>query len=515
MKKLFIFMIGILAIQFSFMKVAAAEPLYVHLGEYEAEENILSLQVGTNLENSLDQIKYKVTLGDKELEILSVSDYEKAGLSSSYIFMVDVSGSMSKKRMENIQATLNYLIDGLSEKDNACLMLVGDDTYTDDFTGDKEVLKEQVANIEVLHEDTNLYFAIHQALDILDTSKACNQRKCLVILSDGQDDQVSGITETEVKEKIEDVNIPICSVVMPRKNQNEAGKIIGNFSRMSAGGFHVVYGENEMTAETIASQIKSVVENIVVLETDLSGFEANGTELYLQVEGDAEEVGVAKDGYNVTSVSISQGIVEESTTTEASTETVVETEEENTVDLRVLIVLGMVVLLIILIVIKLVLDHKKKKKEAIAAEEAKAEEKVTEQAEETTEEQSDKDESSEGVKATLSQLDATQPVKTEEIPSLRVILTRVGIVEEQVCPVTVSGELVIGRKAGVSDLVFAEDDQLSSKHCKLIYDGKKLCIEDLNSLNGTIVNGVPIEEIYELHQDDIIYIGSREWRIYW
>ena len=74
--------------------------------------------------------------------------------------------------------------------------------------------------------------------------------------------------------------------------------------------------------------------------------------------------------------------------------------------------------------------------------------------------------------------------------------------------------VTIGRRKN-ADLVIAEDLQVSGQHCKLILDGDGLYIQDLESTNGTFLNGVPLIEKTRLSQDDILFIGSFEYRISW
>lgn len=498
MKKIICAILSVVLLALNTIEVMADEPLYVYLGEYQAAENVLSLQVGNNIENSTDSISYRVTLGNEELEILNTKSYEEAELSASYIFLIDVSGSIKKAEMANIKSTLTLMVENMAEGDNASFMLVGDSAYTDEFLTDKNAMLEKINSIEVLREDTNLYYAINQALDILATSENCNERKCLVILSDGQDDQIAGITESEVKDKIEEVNVPICSIAMSRDNAGEdTTKIVGSFARMSPGGRHFIYGLDGGDEQEIASGVKNVVENIVILNTDISQYQTNDTESYLQVEMTADGIGTATDGYNVKSVALSNAIIP------------VETEEETLpIGFIVAAVVGVVVLIIVIL-----LGKKKKKKALTAEENQESEETAEELAEESTVEGTTPTEMPLSVAVDLAK---TEPVAKKELsPTIKVTLTRVGNIEEEIREVEICGELTIGRKPEKADLAFANDVQLSSLHCKLSYDGKEVRIEDLGSLNGTLVNGVPIKQIYTLKKDDKFYIGSMEWRITW
>ncbi len=480
--------------------VMADEPLYVYLGEYQAEDNLLSMQVSNNLENSTESISYRVTLGDEELEIVNSLSYEEAEMSASYLFLIDVSGSMKADEMEDVKETLSLIVDGMAEGDNASFMLIGDDAYTDEFVSDKDIMKEKINGISVLNEDTNLYYAIDQALDILMTSESCNARKCLVILSDGQDDQITGITADEVKAKVEVANIPICSIAMRESTAGtDASKTTGSFARISPGGVHLVYGVDVVDASAIAATVKHVVEDVTILQADISEVETNGTEIYLQIEATVEGVGSATDGYNVTSVSIKEAIKEVETPAEDTKEDSGEEDKQDYTWIYIAVATGVAVVVIVVVLV----IRSKKKKASEVVEEAK--------------EEVSKDEENVEIVETEAEEVLTE-VETEEvetIPEINVVLTRVGNVEDEVREVTITGEIVIGRKADRANLVIENDNALSSAHCKLTYDGNNVCVEDLGSLNGTLVNGVPITESFVLNQDDKLFIGSTEWRISW
>jgi Nif-specific regulatory protein len=67
------------------------------------------------------------------------------------------------------------------------------------------------------------------------------------------------------------------------------------------------------------------------------------------------------------------------------------------------------------------------------------------------------------------------------------------------------GELSIGRDS--SNQLWAADPALSRRHCLVRADGDHFFIRDLRSRNGTLVNGVPVEE-QQIHHGDQIYIGD-------
>lgn len=68
-----------------------------------------------------------------------------------------------------------------------------------------------------------------------------------------------------------------------------------------------------------------------------------------------------------------------------------------------------------------------------------------------------------------------------------------------------SGELSIGRDP--SNRLWIPDPVLSRQHCVISHDGDQFLIRDLGSRNGTIVNGLTVQEL-RLQQGDQISIGD-------
>lgn len=67
----------------------------------------------------------------------------------------------------------------------------------------------------------------------------------------------------------------------------------------------------------------------------------------------------------------------------------------------------------------------------------------------------------------------------------------------------------IGR-ASDSDIVI-EDPYLSSKHALITKKGRNMLIQDLNSTNGTFVNGRKIKKPFRLKEEDEVMLGDRKF----
>ncbi len=79
-----------------------------------------------------------------------------------------------------------------------------------------------------------------------------------------------------------------------------------------------------------------------------------------------------------------------------------------------------------------------------------------------------------------------------------------------VSPVTIErDEIVIGRQEGVA--VSLNDERVSRRHARVRRDGDEFVLEDLDSSNGTYVDGVPIVECV-LRTGDWIQVGRNLFR---
>lgn len=75
------------------------------------------------------------------------------------------------------------------------------------------------------------------------------------------------------------------------------------------------------------------------------------------------------------------------------------------------------------------------------------------------------------------------------------------------------GYLTIGRNTGYHNWTIDDDLTVSGNHCKIYPRNKELYILDLNSTNGTYVNGQRVRGEMKLSNHDKIGIGQSEYRI--
>ncbi|MEG2770197.1 MAG: FHA domain-containing protein, partial [Oscillospiraceae bacterium] len=100
-------------------------------------------------------------------------------------------------------------------------------------------------------------------------------------------------------------------------------------------------------------------------------------------------------------------------------------------------------------------------------------------------------------------------ISTTEKGKKLLIFASVGTNEKHKLSVDLVGTLIIGRSEKTSDISF-NDTGLSRQHCALLLDGDRVLIQDLESENGTYVNGIRLECARVLNSGDKINISDTE-----
>lgn len=77
--------------------------------------------------------------------------------------------------------------------------------------------------------------------------------------------------------------------------------------------------------------------------------------------------------------------------------------------------------------------------------------------------------------------------------------------------IPVRSTISLGRKEENS--IVLVDQHVSSNHAKLLIKNEILYIEDLNSTNGTLVNGEKISGRVKLYSQDIIEVGVTKFKV--
>lgn len=89
------------------------------------------------------------------------------------------------------------------------------------------------------------------------------------------------------------------------------------------------------------------------------------------------------------------------------------------------------------------------------------------------------------------------------------VLVKSGPLEGHKFVVKSDAPILIGRSEE-ANILMGYDQYCSRKHAKIYWDDNKCYVQDLESTNGTYVNGEKIQGTVQLNNNDIISLGSTE-----
>jgi hypothetical protein len=489
--------------------IGAAEssaPLAVHYENHAGAPGVLSVYVNSNYGEPLTEGDFSVSLSGQTLKTLRLRGVGAENEGISWLFAIDVSGSMKGAKMDMLRQTLTALVAGLGENDNAAFLTFGDDTKATPFRSDQTELLDFIAGIETLNEDTNLYKGIVTAAQILNTDAAVHSKRCIVVFSDGEDDITEGFTREEAEKAVETSHIPVFTIAVqnqkPSDSVVESAKILAGLSRKSAGGLNQTLkpgGEAELIAANIADSIRGGY----IIDLDLTDVslpqDQSLLEIRLTVGGQN-----AADSLMVNSAELraylSQSPAEpppktpptptESAEPESAPpepDTTESAEPEKGIGRLPFVIAGGVVLVILAAG---VVALRARKKRVLAAA----------------------PETSEVKNVSFAEGPVTSAVPAPR-PQWRFTFAKVGFAEADTFTFDIADELIIGRNSGQFSV--PADTRLSARHCRIFSQNGVFYAEDLRSTNGTYLNGVPVAQPTRLEQDNILLIGSMELRVTW
>lgn len=461
----------------------------------------------------------KVSLGGQELTVLSVESEKEHRTPITYYCLADVSGSMGAEQMAQEREALLAVVDGMKDGDNMVIGTLGNQMQTSGFLTDKDKLRETVEALEAGREDTNLYAGIKQSIQVLQTNTAVNPRKCLIILSDGEDDQKTGITQKEPEDAITGSSIPVYTVATLKNAGNEAGienaKLLGSFARMSTGGAHFAPVLDDITGEQAGQSVILGMESGFVVSAELPDTVPDKEEALLRMVYTSADNTVYEDTLSIYTEDLGIEKSEPEPKPELKPDpapnsiinddpdSIIDDDPDPGLELQDMLpwVIGAAAALIVIIIVVVVLIKKKNNQNNM---------------EDGRSEESPEDAYADPV---------TEPLdipRTESVPGPK----NVPMYELRLYAIGYNGivhtirleqgrKMTVGRNGKADIILDSEDKKLSGVQCSMQWDNGKLYVWDMDSTNGTFVNGVSIKSMgrVAVHDGETIRMGSYEYRI--
>lgn len=524
------------------------------LQDYESNDNRLVVYMHNLTGGELTADQIYAELGDVPLNVTGIS--KASELPVTYYCLVDVSGSVSNEQYKMETTVLRKILDGMRDGDQMVIATIGDKIVASEYMTDKGEIAKAIDAIVITHEDTNLYKAIADGIRNLNSSDEANKRKCLVVISDGKDEQQNGQTKRDADRLITDSRIPVYTVALNTDQDmysewTEYAKLLGSFARESAGGEH--FSMSDQKPEDAGAGIVSGMGNHIALTLELSDTLPKKEELLLEVTvkgngsetyGDAmkvysrnleikqspateEDPATTQDSATTQDAATTQDPAttqDEATTQDpATTQDAVITQEptgpvEPDNPINIWWVVGAVVL-ILAALCAFLLTRKKKEDEGEENTDNSDNgetENASANADVITEEPSSETQNVTEYNA-FSSAGPIPETEMNEAPLRKIILKAIGNSDfEASFEINEGVELTIGRDPSADLVLNTEDRKLSRINSRILLKDNLIKVWDAESRNGTFVNGVPIEKgkAAYLKDRDTLRIGSLEYRVH-
>ena len=481
--------------------------VFAFMPSFAVEENMIvgvdivndSLMIFTNFNpTSVNSVQ----IANAECDVSYYGSIADADLAAETLVMIDVSGSIGASNHEDIYTILSDLIENKFSGDSISIMTFG--TEIDvlvDFTVDRFDLLKSIENIEYTANLTYLYSSIAEAVDIVE-ERQTDSFKRILLITDGHENSVTGITLSELQKKLEESGIPIYTIGVGESTQSL--KTLASFSRVT----NAMYNEITDYKEVYNSINNYVNYGIVIAEIPrehmdggikrlrLSAETQSGaTELYRDIRfpmGDATAASTPQNENDNAELSPPQ--IEQPATAPADPAT----PSDNSGNIILYLILGVLAVVVIVIII-LVLTSRNKKTEhvqpvveviPIKTPEIKL---VPEATEFLVEENS-------------SSGDTLLLFKTSAEPEIIIKLTDENN-RTNSFQTAVGQGVVIGRSAEDCMITITYDKSIGRRHCRIFQEAGLLYAEDLNSANGTHLNNIKINGKTQIRSGDILKLG--------
>ncbi len=215
-----------------------------------------------------------------------------AGIAIEYYVLLDVSGSLSSTRFEDIKTSLQQFLTEMRENDRLVAYTFGD-SVNKILTGeeDRESAAGVIASIQNGDMNTTLFEALNTAASEIDTISDDGMHRLIICISDGEDCADNTRDAETVAQSVSSKGIPVYTIGVEKKDETE-GEARENRSHFSAvatqtGGVpwtvdQLQDGQNNVTENSVLNGL-SVIRD-TVYNTDHMELLASSNETSMQME---------------------------------------------------------------------------------------------------------------------------------------------------------------------------------------------------------------------------------------
>ena len=402
------------------------------------------------------------------------------GENVSVLIAVDASGSMRGGPIDSVKSAMKSFIMQIKEFDQISILSFHDEVETiATFTSSIDTLIESTENIAAKGSRTELYYGIRTGLKMLGETENLNDKKILIVLSDGKNEG-EAYTDDDCINLANELGIPVYSIGFHSSADKKYLRVLERISDKTGGEYN--YSSTTEELKATYSKVFEQIQDRTVLCYTTSIFEADSLE---------HSVSVA---------------VEVNGNTGESSFTFRSPPKASLINNRLILpsIVGLVVIVVVIIVFRKK-ARKKEEKEKLEAEKERIEaEKAQKQAQDETKVEKEKvDDKTKAVERSSDPRKTIISGRGDSAPSSIQLHFNSGPLAGQ--SETISANSTIGR--GSDNDIVLDEKTVSGNHCRISVEGTGYVIYDMDSTNGTIVNGNKVTSM-TLSSGSTIELGS-------
>lgn len=430
-----------------------------------------------NLDTSFVKIyEDSVINHDIKIQTLNESNNEMA-----ILITVDASLSMAGNPIDSVKSAIKTFINNLNENTTVSITTFHDKVdIISPFTTNQDSLLILSDSIKAIGRNTELYEGVVKGLEYLHTNKTLPKNKAIIVLSDGKDEGTA-YTDNDAVDLALEYGIPIFSIGYHTSAEKKYLKVLDRMSFKTGGVFNdaPVSKEIKQIYNQVYEQIKS--QQIICFTANL--FKADSLEHKININ-----------------------IITEKGNGNSSIKFLSPFQKRNN-NSQTLIILGSIFAILVLFTFinrrnRLNAD---KEKEKLQAEKEILENQLKENKSKNISSVSEKNSDEKEVEflsvddPRLTTISSGSP---HENIKFRMIFNNGPLSGDNIL---IENGMTVGRSD--QNTVPVSDSTVSSNHFKFIKKGFDFFLMDLNSTNGTFVNGVKIKQV-KIKISDQIKIGK-------
>ena len=434
----------------------------------------------TTVQNSLPNVRiYCETTDDYETDNLSVEidkypaevtdakAFKEYNEGVNYYVLVDVSGSVEEEDFNTIkESIIDFGQNRLSGDDGVFLVPFGEKVYLEEvptcYNPGSDEFADAVRALKAEDDYTNLYDAIDRVAGAIDSElKDELKRSVVLIFTDGMDDTTGGFKNAEeAPEALKVQGTPLYAFVINGSKKSKDS--LGELSRSLNGRLYTGNISNNLDA------LKNSIDNTLTIDTEANNAADIGAKFDVVVKIDGVEKSIEK-----TVIANKNGELKNSMKYTAT---------------KLFHAYWWIIAIVAIAIIALIVLLRIKRHKGIV--------KV------------------DGETVFRDNITQKQHIKVNK-KNVLMLKMRISVDGSETITrdVELINSLIVGR-SNICD-VFFDDPTMARQNFCIEYHEGRLFIQDLESTNGTILNGIRITSVQELHQVDTIVAGKSKIIVNW